>query len=334
MDLQSYGPALDQHGMLTHRQALAAGLSPADVARLVRDCTWVRVRKGVYADHDWWTSLDAYRARPVARIHAAALVIDTDGAFSHDSAALLLEMGVPDARTSLVHRTRARVHGTRIRAGIKHHGAPYLPEHTATAGGRPVLGPARTAVDLAREHGREAGVAACDQALRLGVTRAELAAVADFMHCWPGSRAIRTAVELADAGSESWLESLGRMLVTDLGIGRPETQFGLTDGSRTVWCDLRVGRHIFEVDGHLKYLDGDAPDPAALWKEKKRQDFITGFKLGMSRITAHDCGAGRVAALRRLARERADTVARFGTDTADLAPYIVRRPASFLRPLL
>lgn len=334
MDLQSYRPALDQHGMLTHRQALAAGLSPADIARLVRERAWVRVRKGVYADHDWWHSLDAYRARPVARIQAAALVIDTDGHFSHDSSALLLGMGVPDARTSLVHRTRPRVHGTRIRAGIKHHGAPYPDDHTTVAQGLPVLDPARTAVDLAREHGRDAGVAACDQALRLGVTRAELAAVADFMHCWPGSRAIRAAVELADAGSESWLESVGRMLVTDLGIGRPETQFGLRHDGRTVWCDLRVGRHVFEVDGFLKYVDGEAPDLAALWKEKKRQDFITGFKLGMSRITAHDCGAGRVAALRRLAREQADTVSRFGTDTADLAPYVVRQRTAVTRPRL
>ena len=36
---------------------------------------------------------------------------------------------------------------------------------------------------------------------------------------------------MADPGAESWLESEGRVLVTGLGIGRPQTQFGLTDGA-------------------------------------------------------------------------------------------------------
>jgi hypothetical protein len=148
------------------------------------------------------------------------------------------------------------------------------------------------------------------------------------MWCWPESKVIDAAIAMADPGAESWLESEGRVLVTSLEIGRPETQFGLTDGGRTVWCDLRVGRHVFEVDGHLKYAaatarDGD-PD-AALRKEKERQDFITGFKLGVSRITAADCRAGQAAARKRLLREYADTCARFGTDIVDLAPYIVRR---------
>ena len=62
-----------------------------------------------------------------------------------------------------------------------------------------------------------------------------------------------------------------------------------------------------------------------LWEEKQRQDFITGFKLGVSRITAHDCYVDDRAARRRLLREYADTCARFGTDIRDLAPYLVRR---------
>lgn len=64
--------------------------------------------------------------------------------------------------------------------------------------------------------------------------------------------------------------------------------------------------------------------PRRCWQEKQRQDFISGFTLGVSRITAADCGAGRRAAERRLLRELEDTNARFGTDISDLAPYIVR----------
>ena len=133
------------------------------------------------------------------------------------------------------------------------------------------------------------------------------------------------ALALADPGAESWLESAGRVLVASLGIGRPETQFGLRDGRRSVRCDLRVGRHVFEVDGMVKYGPTLTDDPRrTLREEKARQDFITGFKLGVSRITAHDCGPGWAAAQRRLLREFQDTCARWGTDMGDLAPHVVR----------
>ena len=148
------------------------------------------------------------------------------------------------------------------------------------------------------------------------------------MWCWPGSRIMDEAIELTDPGAESWLESNGRVLVQSLGHGRPQTQFGLTDGHRTVWCDMRLGRHIFECDGEIKYAEDNLtgqPPRSVLRHEKERQDFITGFKLGASRITAQDTGPGVRAALHRLGREYDDTCARFGTDITDLAPYIVRR---------
>ena len=93
-----------------------------------------------------------------------------------------------------------------------------------------------------------------------------------------------------------------------------------------MWIDLRLRRHLFEVDGLQKY-EADDPEKAraVLRAEKERQDFITGFKLGVSRITAYDCGPGRRQALERLAREVADTDRRFGTSIDDLAPFILPR---------
>lgn len=207
----------------------------------------------------------------------------------------------------------------------------YLPDQVAAAAGLPCLDLARTAVDIAREHGLTPGVAACDHALRVGVPRSDLVTAYQPMRSWPHMTVVREAVELADGGAENAVESASRVLVHELGVGRPQTQFGLIDGGRTVWCDLRVGRHIFEFDGRVKYTTdaagGVAGDdaPAALWAEKKRQDFVCGFKLGMSRITYADLRSGRSAARTRLAREYADTEARFGSSIDDLAPYIVRR---------
>lgn len=318
-----------QHGLITHQQALDCGLTDGSIRRLLRRGDWLSVRHGVYVEGELWKSLDAFLGRPLLRVRAASLCLRCRSyVFSHDSAALVLGLGLPDPRTALVHVTRPKVHGDAIRAGIKHHLAPYSPDEVVTMNGLRILAPARTALDMAREHGLVAGVACCDAALRAGCTRSDLREARSRMWCWPYSTVMDEAIALADAGAESWLESAGRVLVTGLGHGRPETQFGLSDGSRTVWCDMRVSRHVFEVDGLLKYDEAnpsDLPPREVLRQEKLRQDFISGFKLGVSRITAADCGNGRLAAERRLAREVADTNARFGTDISDLAPYIVRR---------
>ena len=64
-----------------------------------------------------------------------------------------------------------------------------------------------------------------------------------------------------------------------------------------------------------------------LWQEKLRQDFICGFKLGVSRVTFVDTlPASSRATKARVRRELLDTRARFGDSIDDLAPYIVRRP--------
>ena len=162
---------------------------------------------------------------------------------------------------------------------------------------------------MVREHGRAHGLAACDAALRAGVPRSALRDVLSTMECWPHSRCVRWCIEHADGGAETYLESLVRDFVLELGIGRPDTQFGLSDGHRTAFADLRIHRHLFEADGLLKY-DEDNPsgtEPrAVLVEEKQRSDFLTGFKLGMSRIThvrpvrrSFRCPAPRGAGVRR-----------------------------------
>ncbi len=329
------GPRVTPHGLITRTSALAAGLDDRDLRALVRTGTWVRLRRGVYVDGDLWAEADPYRDQPLLRVRAAQLVLRCSGyVFSHDSAAIAHGLGSPDPVHAQIHITRRKVHGDADRAGIKHHLAPYADHQATTSGDLPVLDLARTALDMAREHGLVAGVACCDAALRRGATRADLHTAREQMWCWPGSRVMDAAIAMADAGAESWLESEARVLVTGLGIGRPETQFGLTDGRRTVWCDLRVGRHVFEVDGRLKYGPDNPSDldpHEVLWREKQRQDFIGSFKLGVSRITHHDCHAGRREAERRLLREYAETCDRFGTSIRDLAPYVVRSRALSLR---
>ena len=112
--------------------------------------------------------------------------------------------------------------------------------------GLPVLDRARTALDMVREHGRAYGLAACDAALRQGVTRAELCERLARMKDWPHSRCMRWCIEHADPLAESYLESLVRDFVLELGIGRPELQLGLSDGHTTAFADMIVKRHFFK----------------------------------------------------------------------------------------
>lgn len=320
-----------QHGLITRRQAIDAGMAAAQVDRLARTGAWVTVRRGVYADLAFWESLARPEDRQLTRDRAASLRISRPHVMSHDSAALELGMGTLRTRQPMTHVTRPGVVGSHLRHGVKHHLAPYRHDQVVEANGRRVLDPARTAADIAREHGLQPGVVAFDSALRLGCSERDLDAACATMTSWPNVTVVREARKLADAGADSVGETLARLLVTELGLGRPQTQFGLTDGNRTVWCDLRIGRQVFEFDGRLKYLrqeDGGVAtrDPGeVVWAEKQRQDWVCGFKLGMSRIVWNDFwGEARARALSRLARECAETTARFGESIDELAPFIVR----------
>jgi hypothetical protein len=319
----------EQHGLVTTTQLREAGLDPNDVRRLVAAGRLVRLRRGVLVDGDTWEGADRFRAQPLLRIRAAQLGLRAkDYVFSHDSAAIPLGMGAPDPRMSLVHVSRSKVHGDANRNGVKHHLAPFQREDVMEIEGLQVLGMARTALDMVREHGRAHGLAACDAALRMGAARADLLDQLSMMTAWPHSRSMRWCISHADPLAESYLESLVRDFVLELGIGIPECQFGLSDGHTTAFADLVVHRHFFEADGLLKYPHGNpsgkAPDIVRA-EEKRRHDFLTGFKLGSSRLTYVDLFSGRRAALARAEREYADTCARFGTDIADLTPYRVHR---------
>lgn len=322
----------NQHGLLTRQQALDCGLGADEVRRLVRSGAWVAVRRGVYALAEAWAELDTWLEQPRLRSLAAGMLMKGPFVFSHDSAADLLGLPILRASPDLVHVTRAGVTGARNRYGVKHHGAPYDVSHVVEAFGVPCLDLTRTAVDIAREHGFRHGLVACDGAMRLGVRRGDLRAMAQTMRHWTGVPAARRAIELADPGAESVGESLTREVVVGLGIGTPETQFEIRDEQRWVRCDIRVGRHLFEFDGYTKYgaaHDDGVRDPrATAWDEKRRQDWLHRHRLGVSRIVWAELWGVRLDALkRRLRAEAAQTERMWGSDISDLEHLrVARRP--------
>jgi hypothetical protein len=199
-------------------------------------------------------------------------------------------------------------------------------------GGLPVTSLARTAMDLAREHGVASGAAAADRAMRWGAVDDDFGDVLAGMKSWPGVTRSRRAASVADPGADTPGETLLRLMVLELGIGVPVTQFPVRLQSSIAWCDLRVGRHIFEFDGRRKYVatddggDADRPADQVVWDEKVRERDVTAHGLGMSRVFWADCmGRARLTTMRRLRDEYDATVRRFGTELPhDLADFAVR----------
>lgn len=322
-----------QHGLVLRRQALAAGMTVQQVGALVRTGDWVAVRRGVYTTRAHWESLDPYVGRPQLEVWAASLTTRTPHYVSHDSAAYLHGLPILEARPRLVHVTRVGALGGRTRHGIKHHKAPVRDEQIVFVDDHPVLDVPRTVADIGREHGVRNGVVAAASALRSGVPRSSLRAAIAPMRSWPYVTAPRLAVEVADPRCESPGEDLTLLMLTQLGLGFIEPQFGLQDAGRYAWVDFRVGRHLVEFDGRRKYLRqeagglSDRPAEEVVLREKGRQDWLCGFKLGMSRVVWSEVQDDTWQATQdRLHREITDTNARFGTSIDDLAPFVIRRP--------
>lgn len=322
------GLMANQHGLITRRQAITAGMTGAAIDRLVRSGRWALVRHGVYAEADHLASLTTLGDKQRLVDRAVCLRISVPFVRSHETAALELGIGILLPPVRMTHVTRPCV-GTHNRHGVKHHLAPYRLGDVTMAGDFEVLGPARTAIDIAREHGTPYGEVAIDRVRWAGTSLADLEGVLDTMTYWPDRRRAMTCLEQSSDGAESVPETLMRLLLEEAGIGPLETQFGMRDDHRTAWADLRAGRHLFEFDGRQKYERPDTsrrPLTAAdvLFDEKRREDWFRGYRLGMSHFTWTDVwGPGREAAKARARREYDATTRAWGTSIEDLAPYLI-----------
>lgn len=321
-----------QRGLITRRQALDLCISSSHIAGLVRTGEWVLVRRGVYMPGHLWRALDVYGGRERARARAVHLQAPSAHVLSHESAARELEMPILAPDVPMVHITRRTPWTGTLMHGVKRHVAPYSDGQVVEVEGVPVLDAARTAADIAREHGYVHGLVACDSARQLGASIGALWEAVAPMVRWPEVTVVRAAIQDSDPGAETVNETLGRILVKELDLGPVQTQFELADGTRGARCDMRIGRHLVECDGFRKYLPVERGGLAVLepeevvWREKQREDWLRGHRLGMSRLVWADYwGPRRELAKARLRREFEATCTAYGTDISDLAHLVVRR---------
>ncbi len=131
--------AARQHGLLTLDQAMAAGLSVAQVRRLVATGVWLGVRPGVFAVSGTVPSWEQ-------QVAAACFAVRGPVAASHLTAGRLATLRVPEPdRIDLItpddRRLRAR--------GVRHHRTDVLPDRDIRSlRGIPTTTVARTLCDL------------------------------------------------------------------------------------------------------------------------------------------------------------------------------------------
>jgi hypothetical protein len=308
-------------GLTTAAALRHVGVGERHLARLVRTRQLVAVRRGVYTTAELWGGWDEYHQRPLARVRAAEHSIAVDHVSSHDSSALVHGLPLLRPQDAAVHITRTDMRGTRVQNGIEHHGAAYGPDQVQEVDGLAVLDIPRTVADLAREHGYRAGLVAADGAMQLGVSRSQLRQASGRMTGWPYSLTVAAVVEDADPGAESAGETLARELVVECGLGQEiETQFPVRMREGVAWVDLRVGRHLVEFDGRVKYRAVEAGGvrdrelEQVLWEQRKRASLICADGYGLTPLVYADFwDERREWAKQRLRREYAVTTNRYGS---------------------
>lgn len=257
---------------------LAAGFSPAEVARLARSGELVRLRRGAYrAATDVAPDAETRHRQLLA---ATVPLLAPDSVLSHRSAAMVLRLPVVGG-LGRVEVTRSGISSGERRGPVHLRAAPLPADEVVEVDGFRVTTPARTVVDLACTLPLGSAVAAGDAARRAGAGVDDLEAVLLSSAGRPGLVAARRACRMLDGGGESAGESLSRVTLHELGL--PPS--GLPHAVRDANGDL-VGRCAFvweehrtlgEFDGRVKYgrllRPGHRPGDV-LWAEKQREDAL------------------------------------------------------------
>ena len=258
----------------------------------LRSVSWRRLSRGLYVPHGTELALPELAG-------ALANVLPHDSGFGHLTSAALRGWWLPNRlrRHVVFASTRSKVHVQR--EGIYVRRSPYA--EFEVVDGLAVATPAQTLVELARDLSLLDLVPMVDCALREGADPDEIMRAARPR--LRGSATLKRAVRLSEPASESWWESLLRLLHVLPGLGPVASQVEIWDS----------GVFVTRADLHL---------------------------VGTSRYPECDGGEHRDATrhqadLRRDRRMSSLRFERYGYTTADIAlrPAVVIRDAEQARGL-
>jgi hypothetical protein len=267
--------ALPAAPIFDRADARAVGWSDSALTRAVRAGRLVAIRRGQLAHvscvpQPGVASPAEFDLFEVSQALAAARSC-RGSVISHRSAALM--HGLPILRRD-GHPTLTLPPGSAsVLVAASLHRASLPACEVTSYGASATTSVARTLVDLGRSLSTAGAVVSLDAALHRHLTSpADLEAVLVRCWNWPGIRRAMRAISLADARSESPLESVSRLVIGWLGLPRPMLQRSIytADGTfigRADFCWEEYGV-VGEADGAGKY----ALSPTSLLEEKHRQE--------------------------------------------------------------
>jgi hypothetical protein len=196
-----------------------------------------------------------------------------------------LEVTVPDGHAS-------------GRASVLLRRSRLTPQEVSIHEGLRVTTPLRTVTDLGRKLKTVEGVIALDMALHAGlVPLSDLRAFVARHGGAKGVARLRAAVELADAGAESPMETRLRLLLCRAGLPRPESQVELLDeGGRFLG---RTDLYYPEQRLTIEYDGGTHRDSLA--EDDRRQNRILEANYRLLRFTADDVSKNPQAVVHQVA---------------------------------
>lgn len=235
------------------------GVSERQLRTLVREGELIRWRRGSYVTRtaaEW--AGDDRRRQHVLHVYVVMNSIGGGSVPSHQSAAIMHDIKLLNDPGDVVTLTLPpeRKRSGRERPSVILHAAALPERHLGRMYRVSVTSGPRTAADLVRTLPFMEGVVVADSALNLDLaSKPEMLAVLEACPGWPGTRRARKAIEFADAGAESPLESCGRVVLHEHGIEAPRVQATIRGdrfeyASDLYWPEYKT---IVEFDGMVKY---------------------------------------------------------------------------------
>lgn len=286
-----------QAGVFTTTQAEQSGWTSHALRHAVSTGELIRVRPGVYAQPLQSTSAPDAALASLRHRAAAVSLTNRRVSLSHAAAGSLHGM---ELLTVPEHVCVTFLRGHRgSMPGVHRHRARLFPGHVVGRHGLVLTSAARTVLDIAREHGSDAGVVAADSAVRCGSTsREKLLTALECANGWPGGAAAEHAIVNLDAASESALESVSRLRIVGSGLPPPRTQVVLRSvGGMFLgridfyWDDAGV---VGEADGMAKYRSTDDLREEKLRQERLEAAGLIVIRWGWADLRAFDGTAARL----------------------------------------
>lgn len=270
-----------QHGVLTRRQLLGAGVTPGRVDGLVRGGGLRRLHAGVYILGDLRGPLEPERARSMA----AVLACGPGALLSHWHALQLWSLGPEQPPTSPVHVRLPPGRAPARRPGIIAHASASLPRVDAAAVyGVPVTAPARTLCDVAALADSRMLERAVARAEREGlVTAREIDALADGLRGRPGGPLLRAVLAGAVGPALTRSPAEDRFLDLIRGTSLPEPGTNVQVLGFEVDCYFPEARLVVEIDGYATH--GRRP---AFRNDRRRDNLLLNNGIEVLRFTWDD----------------------------------------------